>query len=180
MKVYIGPYRNWFGPHQCAKLFRYFGAGNDFVEMIGDWLERYSDIFEWFDSFRNRKIKVVIHPYDTWSMDHTLAHIILPMLKQLQETKHGSCMVDDEDVPEEFKSTSASPKENEWDTDDNVHKRWDYVIGEMIFAFDKKLDEDWEAPYFKDGYDVEGHLAICNRMDNGFLLFGKYYQGLWD
>ena len=32
-------------------------------------------------------------------MDRTLAHIIIPMLKQLKETKHGSAMVDDEDLP---------------------------------------------------------------------------------
>ena len=38
-------------------------------------------------------------------MDHTLANIILPMLKQLQATKHGSPMVDIEDVPEELRIT---------------------------------------------------------------------------
>ena len=52
-------------------------------------------------------------------MDHTLAMIIVPMLKQLKETKHGAPFVDDEDVPEELKSTSAPAKENDWDTDDN-------------------------------------------------------------
>jgi len=58
----------------------------------------------------------VIHPkidyvkidrWDTWSMDHTLAKIILPMLKQLKDTKHGSAIVDLEDVPEELRGTST-------------------------------------------------------------------------
>ena len=39
----------------------------------------------WVESKKQRKIKVRIDPYDTWSMDDTLAHIILPMLKQLQQ-----------------------------------------------------------------------------------------------
>jgi hypothetical protein len=52
-------------------------------------------------------------------MDHTLSHIVLPMLKQLKKDKHGSPLVDDEDVPEELRSTSAPAKENDWDIDDN-------------------------------------------------------------
>jgi hypothetical protein len=49
-----------------------------------------------------RKINVKIDPWDTHSMDDTLAHVIHPMLVQLAEYcgRHGGCaMVDDEDVP---------------------------------------------------------------------------------
>ena len=53
----------------------------------------------------DRDIQVQIDPWDTWSMDHTLAHIILPMLKQLRNTKHGSPNVDNTDVPEYLCST---------------------------------------------------------------------------
>ena len=63
-----------------------------------------------------RKIVIHIDDYDTWSMDHTLAPIIAPMLKQLKATKHGAPFVDDEDVPEHLRSTNAKPKENKWDT----------------------------------------------------------------
>ena len=41
-----------------------------------------------------RKIDIQIDRYDTWNMDHTLALIVLPMLKQLKKEKHGSPMVD--------------------------------------------------------------------------------------
>ena len=34
-----------------------------------------------------RKESIHIHDYDTWNMDHTLALIALPMLKQLKETE---------------------------------------------------------------------------------------------
>jgi hypothetical protein len=139
--------------------------------------------------------QIIIHPWDTWSMDHTLALIIVPMLKQLKETKHGAPFVDDEDVPKELKSTSAPPKENEWDTDDNHFKRWDYVLDEMIWAFEQKCRDDWESDYYRmeegagDGFpggyklvweDLEGRKAHQERISNGLRLFGKYYESLWD
>lgn len=157
----------------------------------------------WLDSKRARKIYVHIDRWDTWSMDNTLAHIILPMLKQLNDTKHGAPWVDDEDVPEEFRSTSVPPKENDWDTDDNHFKRWDWVLAEMIFAFESKLDDSWEDQFHTGEFDFafkklengmsemvrgpnntskvdwEGKEAYQKRISNGFRLFGKYYESLW-
>lgn len=164
----------------------------------------------WLESKKKRNIYIKIDKYDTWSMDSTLSMIILPMLKQLKETKHGSHMVDDEDVPDEIKSTSAPPRENEWDTDDNLHKRWDYVLDEMIWAFEQLNDDSWEDQYRTGEYDLqsevcewdengkpklyqmvegpnhtskfdyEGHKKHNDRINRGLVLFGKYYRGLWD
>lgn len=141
-------------------------------------------------SYEDREVagtQVVIHSWDTWDMDHTLALIIVPMLKQLKETKHGGPYTDDEDVPEELRSTSAPKKEKEWDTDDNHFKRWDWIIDEMIWAFEQKTLDDWKDPYYgplvKDEFewiDREGMDAHQKRMSNGFRLFGKYYESLWD
>jgi hypothetical protein len=143
-------------------------------------------------------------------MDHTLSPIILPMLKQLKATQHGAGFVDDDDVPEELKSTSAPPKENEWDTDANHFRRWDYVLDEMIFAFNCKVDDSWEDSFrsgvhdlihvpcewdsdgkptmyqMKEGpnntykCDYEGMQMVEVRIQNGFRLFGRYFQNLWD
>jgi hypothetical protein len=157
---------------------------------------------------------IKIDRYDTWSMDSTLAPIILPMLKQLKEKKHGAPFVDDEDVPEHLRSTAAPPKENEYDTDANHFARWDWAMDEMIFAFECKVDNSWEdafregehdllwIPVDKEGNEVpkgehkyyqmthgpkdtykcdyEGMKVVQKRIDNGFRLFGKYYQALWD
>lgn len=163
----------------------------------------------WIDSKKTRTISVRIDPWDTWSADHTLAHIILPMLKQLKTTKMGGPFVDDEDVPEYLRSTAAPPKKDEWDTDDNHFKRWDYVLDEMIFAFENKLDDSWEDKFRTGEYDL--HSEVCewdengkpkmwkmvngpnhtaetdwpalklyqDRISNGFRLFGKYYESLW-
>ena len=160
-------------------------------------IKGYPDYYYWLDRLfgwnPKQKISVRIDPHDTWSMDHTLAHIILPMLVQLKATKHGSPFVDDKDVPKELRSTSAAPKENEWDTDDNHFKRWDWILDEMIWAFNQKCRDDWESDYYEyedddtERYglklvreDREGSKAHHQRMTNGFKLFGKYYENLWD
>ena len=59
---------------------------------------------------KERNIKVKIHEYDTWSMDITIALIIHPMLVHLKATKNGSPLVNDDDVPENLRSTAAKPK----------------------------------------------------------------------
>jgi len=69
-----------------------------------------------------RQEDVFLDKWDSFNADHTIALIVAPLLQQLKLTKHGSGMVDDEDVPEELRSTSAPPKENEWDTDANLHR----------------------------------------------------------
>lgn len=145
---------------------------------------------------KQRKVEIKIDPWDTWSMDHTLSLIIVPMLIQLKETKHGSPHVEDIDVPEELKSTSAPPKKDEWDTDENWHKRWDWVMDEMIWTFKQISCENNEQQFFdysevdenvgvleqskKIKIDKEGLDLYHKRIDNGLRLFGKYFRGLWD
>ena len=241
MKVYISNYKDhWISPYTIldymffwtdwSKCSRNKSLQSALDELEGkykyveppEWVEKWSDrllpiskAIQWVWSKIDRKIDYVkIDRWDTWSMDHTLSYIILPMLKQLKESNHGAPFVDDEDVPDELKSTSAPPKENEWDTDDNHFKRWDYVLDEMIYAFEHKVDDSWQdayrsgemdilwVPVDKDGNEVpkgehkfsqmrdgpnhtykcdyDGMQIVEDRMKNGFRLFGKYYQGLWD
>jgi hypothetical protein len=241
MKIYIGKYRyHWISPYTMldymffwtdwSKCSRNKSLQSAIDEIDGnykyiehpEWVERWSDRLvpiskgiQWVLDRVHPKIEYVkIDKWDTWSMDHTLAIIVLPMLKQLKATKHGSPLVDDEDVPEHLRSTAAPAKENDWDTDDNLHLRWDWVMNEMIFAFECKVDDSWEEAFCegeidwitvpvdvngnevpkgehryyqtKDGpdhtykCDYEGMKKVEERMQNGFRLFGKYYQGLWD
>lgn len=142
-----------------------------------------------------QKIDVHIDKYDTWSMDHTLSYIIVPMLKQLKETKHGSPNVDPTEVPEELRPSGEWKKAYEGDgsADDKYHKRWDWVLDEMIWAFEQKTI-DWNKEYFGEYVPSENDEGFGNypnadwdrmkkhqeRMSNGFRLFGKYYEALWD
>lgn len=205
MRVYIGPYKNWIGPFQIADYLKYFGVSDDRCHKIGKyWSNTWvNNVCTWIDSKRKRNIKVHIDHYDGWSMDSTLAYIIHPLLVRLKNNKQGSPLVDDEDVPESIRSTSAPVKENEWDIDDFHHQRWDYVIDEMIWAFEI-INTNWESEYydftdstdltFEDNSDGTGKLLwknppkidnesinkIQDRMNNAFRLFGKYYQALWN
>jgi hypothetical protein len=234
MKVNIGPYKNWIGPYQIADKIIFWQKkdydvyGDDLdpwaerAHKLGDWLaqDRHGNdsllmrFCQWLEKKRTRKVKIHIDRWDTWSMDHTLALITLPMLKQLKATKHGAPFVDDEDVPEHLRSTHAKPKENEWDTDSNHFLRWDWVLDEMIQAFECKCNDSWDDQYWTGEADFNwtptdvngdatqekkpkffelkrgaGHTLDCDwtalkahqeRNRNGFRLFGKYYEGLWD
>lgn len=213
MKVKIGKYKNYIGPYQIAALLKYVGIPEKHYDKIGDWMAGYSKddktlkckdnwftkFCTWVDKKRKRTVKIKIDPYDTWDMESTLALIILPMLKQLKKEKHGAPYVDDTDVPEYIRSTTAPPKKDEWDLDSFFFKRWDYVMDEMIWTFEQlQPDFDWEAQYFEHPeHDPEKEesfedsiknikmnkegLAIHQaRIDNGLRLFGKYYLALWD
>ena len=198
MKVYIGPYRNWIGPYQIAeKLLFWMKEDDDRIWKFGERLAKCKPlcrICDWIDSMKNRKTEIRIDKYDTWNMDHTLALIVLPMLKQLKATKHGSPYTDDEDVPEHLRSKADRIKMGDpdirkveiWDPDDTIHDRWNWVMDEMIYAFEMELDEDWDMRiYEKYGKDwppeaLAERKVIQDRIANGFRLFGKYYQGLWD
>ena len=202
MKVYLSKYRyHWISPYTVLEKV-FFWREIEYDEPIIDkWSDRLTPICQGIQKvldFIHPKINYVkIDRWDTWSMDYTLSHIIVPMLKQLKETKHGAPFVDDEDVPEELKSTSAPPKENDWDTDENHFKRWDWALNEMIWAFEQNLDTNSEEKFFdhaewyekekdfnknlhKIKIDQPGLKAHQDRKANGFRLFGKYYEGLWD
>jgi len=145
----------------------------------------YPNYHYWLDKFfgwnPKQKISVRIDPHDTWSMDHTLAPIILPMLKQLKETKHGAPMVDMKDVPKELRATKKQLDAygKNGDADPKFFERWDWIMDEMIWAFEQKCRDDWLEDFFDD-WDSEGVKAHQERMSNGFRLFGKYYENLWD
>lgn len=148
------------------------------------------------DDASPRQEDVFLDEWDSWSADHTIALIAAPLLQQLKQNKQGSGMVDDADVPEELRSTSAPPVENEWDIDDNLHKRWDWVLDEMIWALTEhangtgdnkfydhsEVDEEADimAQVAQIKCDYEGLDAYNKRKQRGFELFGKYFQNLWD
>ena len=90
------------------------------VEGVEDSIQSMYNILNWvwFDR-RTQKVNVSIDKYDTWSMDHTLAHIVLPMLVQLKATNHG--------YPANL-----------------TEKKWDSIMSEMIWAFGQKCQDDWE------------------------------------
>src|SRR5210317_107587 len=121
------------------------------LEQFEDAVQCVYNVFNWiwFDR-RTQKVKVRIDRWDTWSMDHTLAPIILPMLKQLKETKHGAPMVDMKDVPKELRATKKQIEAygKNGDVDPKHFDRWDWVLDEMIWTFEQKCRDDWMEDFY--------------------------------
>ena len=216
MKVWISNYRShWISPYTIIECVFFWTAWSkcgrkkdivddkDYVDhpkWVDKWADRIAPISDFIRvvlDYIQPPIKYVkIDRWDTWSMDHTLALIILPMLKQLDITKHGAPFTEDDDVPEYLRSYMAQPKEHEWDTDSLHFMRWDWILAEMIWAFEQELKDDDEHQFFdhsasegikdlnerisKLKVDEKGLKAHQERKKNGFRLFGKYYQNLWD
>ena len=224
MKIYKSCYRNhWISPYTVLEYVFFWTdwsrcgrnrgiiEDKDYVDHPA-WVEKCTDYIspicravQWVLDLVHPQINIVrLDPWDTWSFDHTLADIILPGLKQLRATKHGAPFTEDADVPEYLRSYMAQPKEHEWDIDDLHFMRWDWILSEMIWAFEQKVDNDSDSKFFDHSayngshlgtdewlgdlsngvsrvkYDREGHQAWQDRKANGFRLFGKYYENLWD
>ena len=198
MKVYIGKYpKNIHFDIYGTYIDKKYGSN---VPTSTTTSDRFFDRLDTFVNnyissplnaiFASQKVKVRIDRQDTWSMDHTLAHIILPMLKQLKETTHGAPYVENVDVPEELQMTVHEKLawKVDGETNDKWHDRWHWVLGEMIHAFEQKVKDDWMDEFSTPnssaewGIDVdhEGIKKEQARISNGFRLFGKYYEGLWD
>lgn len=205
MKVKIGPYRyRWISNIHTNYMNTKYGyydwddnrnAFERFLEKLEYVLQGFynATINKLLDKQTGQKIKVRIDYYDVWGMDETLAHIVTPMLKLLKKKKHGSSYVEDSDVPEHLHSAAVTDQDNP-EHDDLVEKRWSWVLDEMIWAFEQKSRPGgWDADYydFEDDptatlgvkftkTDREGAKKHQERMSNGFRLFGKYYEALWD
>lgn len=209
MKVKIGRYINRFTTSGLEDFWYKLRYGVDSRWAIDDdKTDKWDEMFESFtdklqgilnatvnkiQDKRHRKIKVKIDHYDVWGADHTLALVILPTLKKLAESKHGSPMVDLADVPAELHPTDV-PDETNGYTDNTVHERWQWVMNEMIWAFEQLANEDNDSLFYDHSatggddieswknirIDHEGLKAHNNRIDRGTILFGKYYRALWD
>jgi hypothetical protein len=222
MKVYLSKYRNhWVSPYtilEKAFFWREIDYDEPIIEKLSNILEPICTAWMKFLDFIHPRIEYVkIDHWDVWNMDHTLSPIILPMLKRLKEVKHGSGFVDMEDVPEHLRVTTTE----EWDSQHtfdfynedvpiegvaDIHARWNWVLDEMIFAFEHLVDDTWEDKFSSGTIDTifvpcednpnlssmehgPNHTYVCDydglrkeydRIDNGLRLFGKYYRNLWD
>ena len=198
MKVNIGSYHDYFGPYQIAeKVFFWINHREVLLDLdetlehrwdvkacekFGDWMSNrawFVKFLNWIASKNQRKIQVRIDPWDTWSMDHTLALIIHPMLVQLKASNHGYFSSDPEDAP----SIGAGEVTDYGGNDTLALARYNWIMDEMIWTFDElKSDRDHELFFNEETgeYNFEGQKEHDERMQNGLRLFGKYFRALWD
>lgn len=121
---------------------------------------------------------------DVWCVNYFLSSIIPPMLKRLKETKHGL------------------PTWTEEKTEEQAQKEWDEILDNIIWTFEvsKKITEN-DLAYFEKwtqkkadeynkiwiGWEYEHEpkpramtKAECERYNEGWKLFKKFYFNLWD
>ena len=147
MKVYIGPYRNtWWNTQRVWKKWLEWNHKKSYWQIEEEdhtkWDKRVDKTLDWWHDHinvplnklwfhkRKRKIKIRIDNYDIWNMDYTLSLIIVPMLKELKNTKHG--------VPSEFTDRIGGDfdrnlvfdfiKEDEDKVFDQLCDKWDEVL----------------------------------------------------
>ena len=199
MKAKIKKYPSWWGPHQLIEKVFFWAKTEDkyglpdrpeWVHNAGEW---YADTWlgkghiwlaEKYQSWQDhRRVNVKLDPWDTWNADDTLAHIILPILVDLKQTKQGAPNVDPEDVPENLRPGKLEVEQYQKDgtTDALFFKRWNWVLDEMIWAFSEHVKDYDEAegkfhtgnidfksvPIDEDGNEVDKEDAKLFRLERG-------------
>lgn len=169
MKVYIGPYKNFFYRYKFERfLERKLKLSEKTSELISSCIP--FNLIVKLQGSDTRKVKVSIHKHDVWNGDETLAHIILPILKETAKYK-GGMYIDPEDLPEHIRDKSAF-EQTAW------------LFEELIWSFESVIDESDYESYLFDKYEGRFDLfksrlqEYQDRQRRGLILFGKYYRNL--
>lgn len=149
-----------------------------------------------------RKINIQIQKFDTWSLDHTLAVIILPALLQLKEQKMGipgsiAALAGGEEYSGQICFDFYEETRDEAFTE--VCKKWDEILDKIIWAFKQLAFDEYDDQYHhgvpkykikntyvidtnpsEHWYDIVGHRLHEDRIQEGLNLFSEYYRSLWD
>lgn len=218
MKINIGKYTNWVGPYQIVdKIFFWVDKYPEkelakrwdyrLHDKLGPWLAStwVAPVCQWIHDRKRRTVKVKVNNYDVWNMGETLAIVIVPMLKELKRQKQGHPWTDHADGPWYYRFQSDTDAHNYNETGSYSGARWDWIMDEMIWAFEQINTEDYDQKYWLERGEIDwdaGELDENNcrpiiwkkesRVDwdglklheaainNGLRLFGKYYRNLWD
>lgn len=150
-----------------------------------------------------KKCEVILDKEDTWNMDFTVATIVAPLIKQLRETTHSYAAIDKEDVPQELHQTYGTQGEH---TEKYSVQAYEWVLNEIEWAMNEISNENKNEPkMYKHVGDIEfgdideatglGEIKSLGveripemeepnrqyhkRIQQGCVLFGKYFQNLW-
>lgn len=169
---------NWYGPYSLARTLNPWKSGDKAEAFIDKWGNRFARIkplerlFDWIESKQKDTVKVKLDKWDHFDAYTVIAAMTLPLLKAMQSDWRGSPMIDYGDVPE-----SVTKDLNE---DEAIHARWEYVLGEIVWAMEQvQPNYDWEEQYFDNDDLYFKRQAHEERMAEGFRLFGKYFMNLW-
>jgi hypothetical protein len=118
--------------------------------------------------------RIRIDRWDTWNMSETLADIILPMLKQLRDTKHGSPggmpgFADDSNHhwPQMCFDFYKKDDKSSYDVG---HKQWEDIMDKMIWSFEQICTEDRDAQFHTGKHSIIWTKVdvLGNEVDNTY------------
>ena len=89
---------------------------------------------------------------ELWDLDFTLAVYIYPRLKYFREH-----------YANDFHPCDVADSEE-----------WKNILDTMLFAFEDTLKKD-----SRDSLEVDDYKAYNDKIAEGLMLFGKYFQSLW-
>jgi len=105
-----------------------------------------------------QKKRIRIDRQDTWNMAETLGEIILPMLKQLRASKHGSpggMKGFQEDSNHHWpQMTFDFYNEDDKKANDLGHKQCEEIMDKMIWSFEQICMEDRDSQFHSGEHDI--------------------------
>lgn len=134
-----------------------------------------------------RKMNIQIDKWDTYSMDHTLSVIILPLLLQLKDSKMG--------VPSEFVNSIGHDLDGNYYFDfinedsnavfDAGCKKWDEVLDKMIWSFQQIVFGDYDDAYHHGKFEFDWQKTkpminpLTGKMESMSEMKDKNPNGHW-
>ena len=105
---------------------------------------------------------------DMWCLDYTIAKFVLPRLKYYRKLNRPGfpiLITNENDIGLDkdggYSDEGMKIKMDEWNS----------YLDKMILAFETILNDNWLPDTYKEDQKI---------IEEGMLLFAKYFQGLWD
>jgi len=150
--------------HRLGRWLAQDRLGNDsWLAKLCQWIHKH------LQNRGDRRVSVRIDNTDVYSADHTLALIIAPTLRKLRDNKNGSPWVDNADLPPELHMSKRETKifnEGSWNKrlkvteaekdaiNKKYHAGWEWVLEEMIWAFEQHERGDWDDQFHTGDHDM--------------------------
>jgi hypothetical protein len=136
-----------------------------------------------------QRSNITIDKFDTWSLDHTLAKIILPCLIQLKHTKHG---IPSNLTPNQHVDAGSRQQSFDFYSEDDAlvyesdEKLWDEMLDKMIWSFQQLVEDNYDNKYHhgKSDYDFvktdqKFHNPITNKLEETYKMVDKNSSSHW-
>ncbi len=129
-----------------------------------------------YTNHSTRKVKIKFNNQDFYSLDHTLALIIAPALKEFKKHKAGIpsfCLSELHwELTSLLKKTKTQQKQIKRE-EKIAEKMWNDIVDAMIWSFETIIADETFTGSREERLEHEAKVA------HGLECFSKYYGALW-